>query len=233
MHDNTFDAKYCNRLVLNLSNKCNLKCHYCYANGGSYGNLLHEVAHSVTSIRFDLEIEKISLILYYGFIPMFYVKQKNLYSLPNKKILKILTSGVMFNFFLVVCFWILYILQPNIYFLVIIWTNIKLIYSNLIPLSLTDGYFMLCILLKKPNIRLNMYRIFANPKLFFRIDKGHRFFILIKLISTFILLNFELTLFFKIFNIIDYSYILLIIINIVGLLLMHLVSKKAIYKINI
>lgn len=31
------DTNLCNRLVLNMTNQCNLACKYCYAEGGDYG----------------------------------------------------------------------------------------------------------------------------------------------------------------------------------------------------
>ena len=61
------------KLVLNISNACNLRCKYCYANGGSYqsdeGMMSREVAEYALDL-FYKKYEKIQMIQLFGGEPL-------------------------------------------------------------------------------------------------------------------------------------------------------------------
>ena len=43
---------------------------------------------------------------------------------------------------------------------------------NLVPLSLTDGYFIFSILTRKPNLRYGFFKVWAHPKEIKNCSKG-------------------------------------------------------------
>lgn len=56
------------KLVLNITNKCNLACKYCYANGGNYcsseGIMKIETAKATLDTFLNLKLVKEALVLY-------------------------------------------------------------------------------------------------------------------------------------------------------------------------
>lgn len=48
--------------------------------------MLHEMGHILAGIRFGIQPQNLSFVLYFGLFPMFYVKNKNIYSLRRKEI---------------------------------------------------------------------------------------------------------------------------------------------------
>lgn len=70
---NATPKKVLNRLVIHLSNDCNLRCKYCYANGGSYdsdaGNLKQEMLDTILE-RFYNQFDCINTVQFFGGEPL-------------------------------------------------------------------------------------------------------------------------------------------------------------------
>lgn len=124
--------------------------------------VLHEIAHVISAQKYGASCEKFAFLLYWFFIPMMYVKNKNLYSLPKKNLIKVLLSGIALNFFIFTfSFNLFYVFHIDIC-RVIGLANLKIALVNLIPLSLSDGYFIFTLLLGKPNLRKQSYALIGN-----------------------------------------------------------------------
>lgn len=93
------------KLVLNISNACNLRCRYCYANGGSYqsdeGIMSLEVCKDALDLFYE-KFENISVIQLFGGEPLMnmpLVKYVCEYVRKNKKNTQIglVTNGTLIN----------------------------------------------------------------------------------------------------------------------------------------
>ncbi|MCR4945178.1 MAG: hypothetical protein K5986_12255 [Clostridium sp.] len=125
--------------------------------------IFHESGHLIEGLRAKVQPSNIAFVLYLGFIPMFYVKNKNIYSLKRKEIYKILFAGVKVNLLLGLTLLGIFGLTSNEICKVLALSNFRLVAFNLCPLSLSDGYFIVCILLKHPNLRLKLHKFISNP----------------------------------------------------------------------
>lgn len=130
--------------------------------------LFHEIAHCIVAVKEGLRPKFMSIVLYFYMIPIFYIKIPNLYSLKRKSMIKVLAAGILTNLLLAFVFFDIYLVNRIEIFRIIAFANLKMVYVNLLPLSLTDGYFIMSVLLKVPNIRLRQYKIIDN---FFKIRK--------------------------------------------------------------
>lgn len=128
--------------------------------------LAHEFFHLFFGLSSGLSSFSLRFSLYMGFIPITYVKHNNLYSVERKKLMQIIMAGIFGNISLAIIFFYLYLLCDKSIFLLMTLSNIKIIFTNIMPSSLSDGYFFLSILFRKPNTRMNMYRVLENPKKF-------------------------------------------------------------------
>ena len=154
--------------------------------------VFHEAAHRITGIANGLKEGLISFALFLGFMPMFYVRQKCIYSLERKKIVPVVLSGVLANLLLgIIMLDFSFLLDSHLLFYFAL-ANIRMIYVNMLPLSLTDGYYLWCILSKNPNIRLDMYRVLANPKVFKNLNKKQKVFMLVALFAMAAIISVEL-----------------------------------------
>lgn len=125
--------------------------------------VFHELGHLIEGLRAKIQPYNIAFVLYLGFIPMFYVKNKNIYSLKRKEIYKILFAGVKINLLLGLMLLGMFGLTSNEVCKVLALSNFRLVVFNLCPLSLSDGYFILCILLRHPNLRLKLHKFISEP----------------------------------------------------------------------
>lgn len=107
------DADLCNRLVLNMTNKCNLACKYCYAEGGDYGQENHnsfmslEVMKKTINIVFSMYSKGIRQIQFFGGEPLLnksvliaaidYIKKKAEDKNVDKPIFTIVTNGLLID----------------------------------------------------------------------------------------------------------------------------------------
>ncbi len=154
--------------------------------------IFHELAHRIAGIAMGLKEGTISFVMYLGFIPMIYVKQKGIYSLNRKDIITVICAGMAANLLIGISLLLLYnIWHFNILYYVAI-ANFRMIYINMLPISLTDGYFLLCILMKSPNIRMYMYKVLVNPKVILQLERKEKIMVVCMLISFLLITFFEL-----------------------------------------
>lgn len=154
--------------------------------------IFHELAHRIAGIAMGLKEGTISFVMYLGFIPMIYVKQKGIYSLNRKDIITVICAGMAANLLIGISLLLLYnIWHFNILYYVAI-ANFRMIYINMLPISLTDGYFLLCILMKSPNIRMYMYKVLVNPKVILQLERKEKIMVVCMLISILLITFFEL-----------------------------------------
>ena len=154
--------------------------------------VFHEAAHRITGIANGLKEGLISFVLFLGFMPTLYVRQKCIYSLERKKIVPVVLSGVLANLLLgIIMLDFSFLLDSHLLFYFAL-ANMRMIYVNMLPLSLTDGYYLFCILSKNPNIRLDMYRVLANPKVFKNLSKKQKVFMLVALFAMVVIVSVEL-----------------------------------------
>lgn len=191
--------------------------------------IFHEVAHRITGISYGLKTGNLSIVLFLGCIPLIYVKQKAIYSLERKKLIQVLLSGILANLLLGFIFFIFAIIYNNnlLYYFVI--CNFRIVYMNLLPISLTDGYFITCILLKTPNIRLYMYKLLANPKFFFQLKYKERIFSITMLIIMIVIIYSELFWFLSFIKYIP-RIIITFITCFVYIIILHKISRKKLIK---
>ncbi|WP_026883321.1 M50 family metallopeptidase [Clostridium akagii] len=177
--------------------------------------IFHEIAHLLVAQRYGAESKKFVFILYWYFIPMMYLENKNLYSLKRKDLLKVLLAGVTFNIFIsLISLNIFYI--TNLYiFIVIALANLKMFFVNLIPLSLSDGYFVFTVLFGEPNLRKSSYRLIGNTwkrAVLKGYKKSEIIYSIVTFASTMILFTFEITWLISSLQIIKGLYLIVLII---------------------
>lgn len=131
--------------------------------GSSVFMFLHELSHVAVAIKYGKYVEKISLNLYFGVLPMFYVKCKGLNTLQTKYKLYVVMAGVITNFMAALVS--LTLLSMDIWesntesmFKLFFWGNIFSGFTNLIPTSLSDGYFVLSTLLGKYDMKMFIFK---------------------------------------------------------------------------
>lgn len=186
----------------------------------------HEGAHAVVAIKNKIRPHYVAFVLYLGFLPMCYVKIKNIYTLKRKDMYAVLLAGVKMNLILGLIFMDFYLLSENNLCKLFSISNFKMFYMNLIPLSLTDGYFVFGLLFRTPNTRMNFYKILASPKLIFSYSKKMVTLFIINFIVILLTLNFEIYVLFDILGI-SKSYIILkfIIIDVIYIYIFHFMNK--------
>ena len=126
---------------------------------------LHELSHGIVGYKYGLKPAKIVFALYLAVTPMFYLKMPGIYSIEPKKRIYVWIAGIYTNLFLGSSFIIIsQFTSGSIKKLLILLTvtNISLVITNFSPLLPLDGYFILCTLLKKPNLRKGSFREFKK-----------------------------------------------------------------------
>jgi len=107
------DIDLCNRLVMNMTNKCNLACKYCYAEGGDYGQGNHnsflslEIMKKTVDIVYSMYSKGIRQIQFFGGEPLLnksvliaaidYIKEKAAEKNVDKPIFTMVTNGLLID----------------------------------------------------------------------------------------------------------------------------------------
>lgn len=117
--------------------------------------IFHEFAHILVGLYYRLPPSKFGIALYMNIVPMYYIVTPGIYLIGRNARMKFHIAGVCGNFILFAFFSIFGEMFRNDVFYLIAISNFQLILINLMPFSLTDGYFLMTILLKKINLRLN------------------------------------------------------------------------------
>ncbi len=142
---------------------------YLLINGGMILMFVfHEIGHVVAGIRCGVQPQNFSLVLYFGIIPMFYVKNKNIYSLKKQYILKVLFAGVFVNLLLCFVFLNLFLVTEYELYKILALSNLRIFLINLCPLSLSDGYFIFTVILRHPNLRYKLHQFWSKPSSIFK-----------------------------------------------------------------
>lgn len=193
---------------------------------------LHELGHLFAGIKNGIEPERFQFSLFLGFMPMFYIKNKNIYSLPRRKIVDVLLAGIKINFFLFLLLMNLYAVSGIELFKILSLSNLRIIFVNLFPLTLSDGYFILTVLTGFSNLRQNYHIFLARPKqwkTFNSVEKIYTIFALITLILT---LMFEIQWLLSLMPIPDgrFRIELMILIILIYLYFIHSKDSKRFFK---
>ena len=113
----------------------------------------HEFSHMIVAIKHKLHPNQLKVSLYMLIYPLIYVVIPGIYFVKRKERIWILSAGLIWNSF----FMMLSIIIGNIFsiniFKEVAYSNLIVIAINLIPFFLSDGYFILCNLMKTSNIR--------------------------------------------------------------------------------
>ena len=196
--------------------------------------MMHEVAHVVVSLKNGGRPHYIAFVLYMGFMPMAYLKQKNIYALKKKSILEILLAGVIMNLFLFMFFGSLYLWTENNWAKMLAVTNIRLAFINLVPFSLTDGYFIFSILSKRPNLRMNFFRLLAYPSEVRYCDKKVLCCYLLYALTILLCFNSEIIILLNVLTkqFHGIKYLILVPVNIIYIIALHRVNLKKVKNIK-
>lgn len=125
------------------------------------GLITHEMAHWFTAVKFGLQPSEFHLTMYTGVLPTWYVKINGMYTLPVTKRIAVTAAGMFANF-VFICLIIFISLKGN-YDLLQIQIFSKIIYSfffniifSLLPINLTDGYFIFSWIVGVSNLRIRI-----------------------------------------------------------------------------
>lgn len=117
--------------------------------------IFHEFAHSLTGLHYGILPEKFGISLYLNFIPKYYIKSSGIYLTSRYNRIIFHFAGPACNFVFFAFFSLLGYLFENDILYFIAFANAQMTFLNLIPFSLTDGYFIMSALLKTTNFRLD------------------------------------------------------------------------------
>jgi len=123
--------------------------------------ITHEFAHVIVAAKYKLYASKMNFALYFGFIPMAYVRIPGIYTLSRGKRIKIMSAGILWNITVGIALTVMSNILKIETLKVIALANFQIAFVNLSPLSLSDGYFLMCNLLKTSNLRMNFLKTVA------------------------------------------------------------------------
>ncbi|OIO91568.1 MAG: hypothetical protein AUK03_10920 [Anaerolineae bacterium CG2_30_64_16] len=130
-------------------------------------SLCHELAHCLVGLRLGLTPRKFAIALYLGVYLFFYVEITGVYTLKPRDRIKLWLAGSWIN--ATIAGAILLVRQLGFvseladqFLLKIAFANLFMILNNLWPLMPTDGYFIMCTLLKVWNVRSNAWQMLKN-----------------------------------------------------------------------
>ena len=121
--------------------------------------IFHEFAHILVGLQHGLVPIKLGISLYMNVIPMYYIITPGTYLASTYERIKFYIAGVCANFIIFAFFSMFASVFQCDFFYLIAFSNFQLILINLIPFALTDGYFLMSIILKRINLRLDFINI--------------------------------------------------------------------------
>jgi len=127
--------------------------------------LLHEIGHCFAAASWGILTGTVRMQLYMGTIPIVGLKLPGLYTLPPRGRLAVWGAGIFVNLSLVaVALLLLRTVAPGSPVLeAMVAINWLLTSFNMVPLLPTDGYFMLCTLIKDSNVRVRAWSWVRRP----------------------------------------------------------------------
>lgn len=119
--------------------------------------VLHEIGHCLMAANNNIQIHKIGLFLYLGFIPKWFINFRGIRVASKLEKISVFLGGVIFNFsnIVIVCALAVYINNDDLVRCFIV-SNLLMILNCMIPFSLTDGYFLFSSLFNIDNLRIGM-----------------------------------------------------------------------------
>lgn len=120
--------------------------------------IIHEFGHIIYAIAFEIQISRIRISLLWGIIPIIYIKYFNLYFIRPQIRLGLILYGVITNLLVALLSSTLYYYYEYDILLSLTLVNCGCIIVNILPFQATDGYFALCTIFDKNNIRLSIIR---------------------------------------------------------------------------
>lgn len=119
--------------------------------------ILHEMSHVTMASKYGLVENQFCIALYLGFIPMYYIRMRGIYTVSTGKRIAIMLAGPLVNIFVGLIFYMIFRYSGSGIMLSFAQSNIRIGMVNIIPLSLTDGYYLLCSILGQINLRKKYY----------------------------------------------------------------------------
>ena len=116
--------------------------------------VLHEFSHIICGIYVGVLPKKIGFSLYLNFIPKYYIKSSGVYLIERWERVIFHFSGPAANFILFALFSYLGYRLNNAFCFYLAFSNLQVIVLNLLPFSLTDGFFIMATMLKSVNLRI-------------------------------------------------------------------------------
>lgn len=195
--------------------------------------VVHEIGHIIAGLRVGIQPLNLSFVLYLGIIPMFYVRNKNIYSLKRKDIYRVLFAGIKMNFILGLLLINLFILTENEVLKILALSNFRLVIFNLWPLSLSDGYFILCIFLRRPNLRYKLHQFISKPASLLNYSNLERLYTCMATTTILVSVGIELFWIVSIFNIkMELRITLLVCLLLLYVIILHFIDKRKFNKLN-
>lgn len=126
-------------------------------------SLLHELMHWCFAIKNGLRPDKFKMVLYSGIIPTMYVKINGLYTLEKKKRITVMMAGILMNLLIsflgiILVFWFNLKNNINDIILKLVLSNLYMVVTNIMPFTITDGYYIFCWTFGIVNIRINILK---------------------------------------------------------------------------
>ena len=128
----------------------------------------HEMGHGLAALRYRLPVRSLRLALYAGVAPLVYLDIRGLYSVSLSRRIWIWLAGVWANlcgagilFVLVTHATLPELVQQILWKLIVL--NIIFVPTNLSPFMPTDGYFILCNLTGRFNLRSELLTVLRAP----------------------------------------------------------------------
>jgi putative peptide zinc metalloprotease protein len=122
--------------------------------------ILHELSHIVVAYRYGVIPKNLTVALYAYITPMFYVRLNGIYMIEPMKRIAIWAAGSLMNFFIAfICFSLIGFTTGllNLFVVTGLVCNLILGVTSLLPIFITDGYYILATILKTPNLRKNSF----------------------------------------------------------------------------
>src|SRR5262249_37781064 len=125
--------------------------------------LLHECGHAAAALRYGLVPSGLQVIAYLGVIPMFLIRIPGKYTILPAQRIYLWLAGPWMNLVLaslgmIVIRFSAVGYQARCVVASVVTGNLIFAAANLVPLLPNDGYFVLCTLLRRPNLRRAAYR---------------------------------------------------------------------------
>lgn len=126
-------------------------------------SLFHELSHWCVAVNYGIRPDKLKITLYSGILPIIYVKINGLYTLDKKKRVKVMAAGMLTNALIfimsiAVVLWTDFPKNVSDVIIKIALANGYMVITNLMPFSITDGYFIFTWLFGVSNLRINIIK---------------------------------------------------------------------------